>query len=102
MTHSFEGGRVGVMLERGPGLGKARVILDGEPRKDLDLYAPSPQHRRYLWTRAFSSSGAHTVGLLYLGTRNSASTGADVPIDAVTVVEPTDAPASPPVGRFRW
>jgi arylsulfatase A-like enzyme len=108
IDYSFTGRKVGLMLERGPALGKARVFLDDGVRKYVDLYAATPTHRRYVWTRAFPASGTHTVRVVFSGAHNALSSGTDVPVDAVTSIASLPPPPPPPPpsgqssGRFRW
>ncbi|MFL5798872.1 MAG: sulfatase-like hydrolase/transferase [Actinomycetota bacterium] len=88
-TLSFTGHRVGVMLQRSPTGGLARILVDGIVVKTVDTYASSVVERRYLWTSTLPS-GPHNLQVGWTGRRSSPSTGTDVAVDGVAVVEPGD------------
>jgi hypothetical protein len=56
------------VAERGPDHGKARVYIDGVLVASVDLYAATPQSRRFVFTRHFATLGTHTIRIVGLGT----------------------------------
>jgi subtilisin family serine protease len=68
VTLRFNGRAFGVVATRGPGRGKARVYVDGVDAGLIDLHASSTKARVVVLTRAWVSSGPHTVRLVVLGT----------------------------------
>jgi hypothetical protein len=85
-TFSFTGRNVAWVTTGASDRGKAEVWLDGVKVSTIDLYSSSAQVRRIVFARAFSSSGDHTLEVRPLGTRNTASTGTRVDLDAMTVL----------------
>jgi hypothetical protein len=85
LTVSFTGRRVGVMFQRRPSGGRARIRLDGVVVKTVDTYSSSVAQRRFLWT-ATVPSGRHSLRVVWTGLRSSNSTGADVAVDGVAII----------------
>jgi arylsulfatase A-like enzyme len=90
-TATFTGRRVGVLLRKGPDLGKASITVDGGAPKTVDLYAGSSKF--LWWTQAYASSGPHSVSIAWTGTKNSSSAGWDVVVDGIAAI--SDAPPQP-------
>lgn len=74
--------QVGVISYRGPDQGKAVVLVDGVPKGEIDLYAPTPE---YGATFTFSglTTAVHTVTVLVRGQKNPLSTGTEVRVDGM-------------------
>lgn len=83
-SFTFTGRNVGVLFRKGPDLGKALFSADGGAGKVVDLYGSKP--KALWWTKAFASSGPHTVTVTWLGTKSSSSTAADVAVDGVAAI----------------
>ena len=66
----------------GANRGKAEVWVDGVKTQTVDLYSSSAQPRKMVFTKAWSTSANHTVEVRALGTKNAASTGTRVDVDA--------------------
>ncbi|MFZ5922194.1 MAG: Ig-like domain-containing protein [Chloroflexota bacterium] len=66
----------------GPDQGQARVTIDGVNMGTVDLYSPAPQYKAEF---AFPglANGQHMVVIQPLGTKNAASTGTNVRVDAL-------------------
>jgi bacillopeptidase F len=81
-TFSFTGTSVDWITVTGKGWGQAQVSIDGIDRGVVDLYAPT----KATWQtpRSYSglAAGSHTITITVLGSKNAASTGYKVVIDA--------------------
>jgi hypothetical protein len=73
---------IGVVGRQGPTSGKAWVYVDGVHAATIDLYRSSARDRVVLFSRAWSTSGAHSVKVIVAGTTNRPR----VDIDAFAVV----------------
>jgi hypothetical protein len=67
-TYSFSGRSIGVVLSRGASRGQVKVYVDGVYATTVDLYSATNTYRSIAFSRTFSSSGAHTVKLVVVGT----------------------------------
>ncbi|MDZ4063784.1 MAG: hypothetical protein U1E22_03860, partial [Coriobacteriia bacterium] len=84
---SFTGTEVRWITTKAPAYGIARVTLDGGAPVDVDLYNPSSyKYKQNVWSRTGLANTEHTVRIEYLGTKNAASSGFSIGIDALDVV----------------
>jgi hypothetical protein len=67
-TYAFSGRSVAWLAATGPTHGKVRVFVDGLDLGVVDLYRATAAPRQVVFSRAWSSIGAHTVRLVNLGT----------------------------------
>jgi hypothetical protein len=67
---------------KGPDRGMAAVLLDRVKVAIADLYAPTLQTRQVVWSKNVSPSRDYVLGIQVLGTKNPASTGTRVDVDA--------------------
>lgn len=78
---TFTGTTVDWITAKGPKYGKAKVLIDGVAKGDFDLYGGAQQ-----WQVAISFTGLsdaqHTIEIKPLGSKNSASGGKNVVVDA--------------------
>jgi GH25 family lysozyme M1 (1,4-beta-N-acetylmuramidase) len=82
---AFTGTGVALRTQRGPGMGKAEVWLDGALLEVIDLYAP---------VKAFATvplaseltDGPHTVRIVVLGSHRAASSGNAIVVDRWLVI----------------
>ena len=81
---NFTGTRIAV-VSVGNSYGIARVILDGAPAGEIDYYAATAVHMRTVWTSPQLSDGPHQLRLEYTNTKNPASSGYLIAIDALDV-----------------
>jgi hypothetical protein len=85
-TFSFTGTSVRWIGYRGPGAGIARVILDGTVVKDsLDLFIPTEGPQEAVFTSPVLAAGSHTLTIQVTGSKNLASTGVAIVVDAFDV-----------------
>ena len=81
-SFSFTGSSVAWVAPKGPGHGMAEVWVDGAKAATVDLYAPSEEPQAAVFSKSWASSGTHTVEVRVLGTKNAASSGKRVSVDA--------------------
>jgi energy-converting hydrogenase Eha subunit A len=85
-TFTFTGTSVRWIGYRGPGAGIARVILDGTVVKDsLDLFIPTEGPQEAVFTSPVLAAGSHTLTIQVMGSKNLASTGIAIVVDAFDV-----------------
>ena len=68
-TFRFIGSQVAWNAPKGPTRGKARVYIDGQYVKTVDLYARRFDARNRIYTKAFAQSGAHALTISVVGTK---------------------------------
>jgi hypothetical protein len=72
----------------GPDRGKATITLDGQVVATVDLYAPTAQPARVVWsTSGLKTTTTHTVKVTALNAKNAASTGTRVDYDAILTLK---------------
>jgi cytochrome c peroxidase len=81
-TFTFTGQAVAWIAQTGPNLGKAAVFLDGTRIHTVDLYSARARSRRLVFAAPLRSDATHTLQIRVLGTKNPASTGTKVDVDA--------------------
>jgi hypothetical protein len=64
----FDGAAVGLVAPRGPGLGKARIRVDGVVAEVIDFGAGSLRDRRIVFRRSWPAKGHHTISVEVLAT----------------------------------
>lgn len=85
---SLEGRQVGVIARRGPDLGRAAVLIDGEPVGLVDLYAPLAGGPEIVHVVDLSAGSPASIMLEPTGTSHADSTGTAVIVDGfVTLTE---------------
>lgn len=83
----FTGTSVCWVTARGPASGKAEVWLDGARVASLDLYSSKTQVRKLAWGRNGLSAGTHVLEIRVLGTKKTSSTGTNVIVDEIVVLQ---------------
>ena len=68
-TFRFKGSQVAWNGPKGPTRGKAKVYLDGQYVKTVDLYASHFKARNRIFTKSFADSGSHTLTIKVNGTK---------------------------------
>lgn len=98
VTYAFTGNAVTWYTAVGPGMGFARVLLDGRAAGTFDQYGSAFDTRV---ERRFGSLGAgmHTITVTALGTHRSASSGSRVVVDGFATPR-TTAPNPDPAGSW--
>lgn len=77
-----------VVSTLGPNRGIAQVWVDGVLVATIDLYSATTQYRRVVWATDFGTAASHTVVLRATGTKNPASSGKRVDLDAFLAMQP--------------
>jgi hypothetical protein len=67
-TFRFTGSQVAWNGPNGPTRGKAKLYLDGQYVKTVDLYARTFDPRNRIYTKTFADAGAHTLTIKVMGT----------------------------------
>lgn len=80
-TYTFTGSSVDWVTATGPKFGKAAVRIDSGPETTINLYA-SAIHLQQLRTFTAGTAGSHTIRVRVLNTKDPASAGTAVPVDA--------------------
>jgi hypothetical protein len=73
--------------------GIAKVTLDSSTTVNVDLYSATLAYRQVVWSSGALADGPHTVKIEYTGTKNAASGGDAVYIDAFDTVGVLTNPA---------
>jgi hypothetical protein len=88
-TFTFTGKSVGWVASTGSNRGKAEVWLDGEKVRTVDLYAPTAEPRKIIFSGAWpfmDPLSTHTLEIRVLGAKNASSSGRRVDVDAFVVL----------------
>jgi hypothetical protein len=88
-TFTFTGTDACLISTRGTDRGRFQVRVDGGAPAVVDLYHTTLQGRRIVFAATNLSDGPHTIEVTVLGTKNAASSGFRVDIDAFAVLNPT-------------
>ncbi len=81
LSGTVEGRQVGVIARRGPDLGRAAVLVDGEAVGLVDLYAPIAGGPEIVHVADLSPGSPANVALQPTGTSDAESTGTAVLVD---------------------
>lgn len=80
-SYVFAGNSITLLTSKGPHRGIARVYIDGVDKGTIDLYAPTYSYKvPVTYTGLFY--GLHTIEVVNTGTKNAASSGTRVVVDA--------------------
>jgi len=60
--------------------------VDGGPATSVDLYSPTAQAAQVVFSSNNLAPGSHTMVITVTGTKNNASSGTRVDVDAIIVV----------------
>jgi len=87
-TLTFRGTAIGWIGVRGPDTGIARVFVDGNFAGDIDMYFPTLKIQGPVFTATGLADANHTLTIQVTGSRNGASTGTAIWLDAFDVTTP--------------
>lgn len=82
---SFVGTGVRWIGARGPDLGIATVLIDGDVRDNVDQYAATQEFMAPSFTIADLAAGPHTIEVRVEGRKHAGSGGTGVLVDAFDV-----------------
>ncbi|MFB4308528.1 N-acetylmuramoyl-L-alanine amidase [Actinomadura sp. GTD37] len=74
---TFTGRTAGLIFKRASNLGAVLVYVDGAKVGTLDTRSSSTAYRQLMWTRAWSTSGKHTIKIVVAGTSGRPLVGID-------------------------
>ncbi|HET9851604.1 MAG TPA: hypothetical protein VFP56_03745, partial [Candidatus Limnocylindrales bacterium] len=83
VTYAFTGRDVAWVAAKGPGLGRARVYIDGSFSGTVDLQASSDRARQGVYRVHWSESGRHVIKIVVEGTAERP----EVNVDAFAVLQ---------------
>ena len=81
---SFRGTSVTLHTAVGPRYGEVQILVDGEVRETVDLYAPTLTFGEQVTVSGLTDA-RHTLEVRVLGTKRAASTGTAVVVDRISV-----------------
>ncbi|MBI5741296.1 MAG: hypothetical protein HZA16_11340 [Nitrospirae bacterium] len=85
-TFTFSGTGIKWMAAKTRQLGIAKVYVDGVLQTTVDLYSATNRVKQVVFQKTGLASGSHTIVIDVTGTKNAASTGQTIDIDAFDVV----------------
>lgn len=85
VTVRFNGTQLVWIARTGPQYGQAKVTVDGGSTATVDLYSAATKAKVDVWKTKVLGLGNHTVKISYLGTKNKASSGLLINVDAFRV-----------------
>lgn len=97
---TFYGDRVQVFGARRNDLGILKVTIDGIDVANVDCYRAAAQYGVMLYESPLLSRGTHTVTVRVTGTKNAASSGTEIVLDAFTSRDSAGL-VSQPSGEYR-
>jgi hypothetical protein len=83
---SFTGRSVGILAEKTSGSGKFQVYIDGSLAKTVDLYSATAKNKTLVFQQAVAP-GAHTLRIVWIAAKNSASTGNRIGLDGIGFIQ---------------
>lgn len=94
--------KIALLTQQGPDRGKAKILIDGRPKKAVDLYSATEAPR----TLTFSGleKRSHTIEVKVLGRKRTSSSGAWVVVDGFTYAAGSgiSQETSPAAGYNSW
>ncbi len=84
---TFRGTSIAWVGPKAPSYGQAEIWLNGTRQGTVSQYAPSTSLQQVIWSASGLPDGEHTVVIRVTGTRESASSGNVVVIDAFDVAD---------------
>ncbi|MNI34309.1 hypothetical protein D3C73_882980 [compost metagenome] len=81
----FEGTQVKLLAYTGPNRGLADIYIDDKLVSTVDLYSPAPEFRTIVFESDVLPAGKHTLKVMPSGTKNAASGGTTISVDAISV-----------------
>lgn len=95
ITATFTGSMVEVVTDKDPYRGRFEVWVDGVYKGDADCYAPVSSYEQIVWRSATLAPGNHTITVKVKGTKDPASRGTWVRIDAFRIYSSMPASIAP-------
>lgn len=92
---AFTGSRIDIIGSTAPNYGRALVTVDGTHEYVADFYTAGYIHNRKILSISGLDNVPHTVTIEWTGTKNSASTGTGIGLDAIEIVGSLRQAAAP-------
>ena len=86
VTASFNGTSLTWIAKISSVYGRAKVTLDKQTPVYVDLYSATTYYQQKVWNTGTLAPGTHTVKIEWTPTRNAASSGTNVNVDAFDVI----------------
>ncbi|MDR3686269.1 MAG: chitobiase/beta-hexosaminidase C-terminal domain-containing protein, partial [Coriobacteriia bacterium] len=83
---NFTGTRFDIIGSSGPAFGYAKVTVDGTNVGNADFYSATPADSALILSTAGLANSSHIVRIDWTGTKNAASTGTGISIDAIDMI----------------
>lgn len=84
--NSEAGGKASLIAKTAPHHGIATIRIDAVNVGTADLYSPTNAYGKIVFTSDLLTAGSHTIEILVSGTKNAASTGTVVEVDALELL----------------
>ena len=97
LAGTFSGDRFDLISATKPSYGIARIIIDGAQAGLCDQYSPTNVHQVRVFSKADLGAGNHTFRVEWTGTKNDASTGTNINVDAFELIGAMVGDTIPPV-----
>ncbi|MGH2698452.1 MAG: SBBP repeat-containing protein [Actinomycetota bacterium] len=82
---SFNGRKVGLLVQKNPSSGQADVYLDGVFERNIDLYSTRINNKVYVFSTTFTS-GPRSIRVVWAGEKSSSSSGTAISLDGLAVI----------------
>jgi hypothetical protein len=79
----WTGTDLAVLMEAGPGMGMAWIVVDEQDGRLVDLYSSTPRPQQVVLARSGLPPGPHLLTIAPSGQRNAYSSGTTIALDAV-------------------
>jgi hypothetical protein len=104
---TFNGNYCAWIAKKGPGCGKALVVLDdgtpGEWSTTVDLYAASyDRYKQKVYNTGYLTNGPHTLSIYWIGQKNTYATSTRINVDAFDVYPDSLPDALDPAYPIPW
>lgn len=86
-SERFTGKSFTLIGPKGPDMGKISIYVDGKLIKTIDQYSATNVYRSKLFTKSWTASGLHKIIIERAGTKNTASSGKRIAIDAIAIIK---------------
>lgn len=86
VTVAFDGEGITLVARKGPEFGIASVSIDGGIPEAVDLYSEETTTQKIAFSATGLPASEHTARIAWTGTRNAASVGTYINVDAVEIV----------------
>lgn len=97
VSMQFTGTSIALMIRTTPSSGISEVVIDQRAVATVDQYSAAVTYRQLAFESAALTPGTHSISVRRTGSRNPASSGTNVVLDAFIVGDSTKSPVTLPV-----